>query len=791
MVKVKKISFSLIILLILLLIQLFQIQLIPNSAIDSGPPEISSISETSKVTNTDHDSHQQSLEGFRGSVLINRIIHKNEIITITEDTIWGNLTIRDDATLNVENCELEIKGMLKIKDNGRLFIKNSNLTISPGPVGPQDIIINFSNNAKVRIDNSLIFTNPQPSNTNISYLLSDDSSEVTIINSNMNCKLPAIVNMDIELTPPTAGTFILTGETNWIIQDSIIDGFLKIVNFTLLGRWFLFTLQQSASLNMKNCVGFMNDNSQPFIKPIAGQLKLEDCRIPQGVIDVEVVAEFEAINLSIVDLNIRDQTKSRIIRSTISNSCDLGSLAIIPTSTGSTTTVLEDNDDKPKATMYMEDTYIGNTYIGQGNSTSIIINSTFQRVSLLADAKIELDNCKVLTSLESKENTTVMIENTSVPNINIAERCQITIHQNPKIGDIISFTTHFNYHGKIKLRSTNILVMDVFAGDQVPPEEYGSWYQPDKNVSQVLVEMMDSKIGSLRSEDDADITLILDNSEVSEFIFKNFKNELVSINIYDLNGKYTIPEPWPELKLQIFIYYNVGFTTTVNSEPVIAKTIVENTAGKKIITSYTNDNGKIYLDLLNREYTKTGIILAGEYSVQFNYLGFEERVVLDPQINEERAVQWKDKGTPTIDVIKVDTKYQRTERGSRIKAVITDSEVKVIANATIFYKYKKDSGWSEWKTEKMIVVDNNTFEGNLPQMPDGTEVRFYIVTYDVLGNEFKSDQQSYFISNTNLVFFVSVISFILVIIILVSLIYYKRRMKVRKYLNKPKSTIKR
>ena len=739
------------------------------------------------------DQTQLNLEeSFTRGLVIDLTFHKNDLRTINEDRVFGNVTVRDDATLNIKDCEVEILGKLKVMGNGRIFITNSNVTIAPGPVDPHEIIINFSDNAKVRIENSNIYTYPQPTLTNISYLLSDDTSEVTIIKSYLNFKLPAILNMDIELTPPTAGTFILTGETSWNIIDCKVEGFLRIVPVngrdTLLGRWFLFTLQQSAYLYMKNTNGFMNDHSQPFIKPVAGKVKLENCRVPQGVIDVEVIAEFEAINLTIVDLNFRDQSKSRIISSTIINTLDLGSLAIVPPGAGSLD--LDETDtEKPKSRLYIEDSSIGDKLLARGNSSTEIIRSTIDRCLTEEEAKLLIIDSEIKTLIDIAENSYLKIENTTLPNINMAGRSRLDVNHGQVTNAINKITTKFNFRGDLIFQHSKIKHMEVFGGDAVPPNLYGPWYDPNRNVSKVTLTMKNSTIDVLKTEDDAELYLILQDSAIGEFDFKKFKNESVIISILNISSKYTIPQQWPDIDLKFLIYHKIEVEATVNGQPVTASISVTNNDGEEIISKVTSEQGKTEFELLYNQYSTAGQIVAGKYSIVLKYLGFLTHKNTTAERNEEISIQWEDHQPPTIGKVDINTDFQRTKRGTRISAKITDAGVKIIANATIHYQYRTNGDWNDGESISMIEVSENMFEGEIPQLPQGAEVQFYITVEDKLGNKVVSEKFTYKIPNTDFFMTVTILLFLLVIFILALLVYHRRRKRFRKYLNKPKENL--
>jgi hypothetical protein len=655
-----------------------------------------------------------------------------------------------------------------------------------------DIVVNFSNNAYVKISDSNLFTHAQPTPTNISYLLSDDNSEITIIRSYMNIKLPEIVNLDIELTPPTAGTFILTGETIWNIQNCTIESYLYYNEEEMLaGRWFVFTLQRKSKLYMKDSVGSLeNSDTNPFIKPVAGYVKLENCVVRRGVIDNEVVGEIEVINLTISNLNLRDQTKSRVVASEIINNVDLGGVAIY-----SPSAVV--GAEKPKATLHMEDSIIGaNTdsdgiFFAIGNSTSKVIGSKFKKGIIQSEAKVTLIKCSVDQFMEGNDEGSLILENSTVPKVFLDENCKLAVYSSLGNKPIDTVTTKFNSRSKITTHTAKIKTLEVWPGDNIQPENYGAGYEPDRNVSKISVHMINSSLEQLRATDDAEIFFTLQNSQVNDFAFDTFKNEQVIITILDLGSTYNIPDPWPEVDLEINIYHRIQLKSTVNNKAVKSHISVKNDNNEEIIKSYTNENGVLDIELFSKQFTTSGSQIAGEYSIAASYLGFSKQLKAESKVGEELLIAWEDYNTPTISNIKVDTSYQTTERGTFIQANIADTDAKVVANATIFYQTRNKGQWSEWKTAAMVEIDDNLYEGTIPQVEPGSAVRFYIEAYDILDNKEESEKHSYEIEDTQATSALALGLVILVIIFLILLFVFRRRAKVKKYLNKSKSNLTR
>ena len=732
------------------------------------------------------------------AISVDLIINKDQLREFTKDRGVNNVTIRDEATMIIKDCEFWINGSLKVMDNARLFIMNSTVHIEPGPVDQQEIIINFSDNARVQISDSNLYTCPQPSVTNISYLLSDDNSEISIIRSYLNLKLPAILYQDIELTPPTAGTFILTGETNWNIHNCTIECYLYFdENDMLAGRWFLFTLQRRSGLYIKDTVGSMeNDETQPFIKPVAGFVKLENCIVRKGVIDNEVIGELEAINLTIFNLNLRDQTTTRIFRSNIENNIDVGSLAIFSPA---------DIGTKPKATLYMEDSIVGTTLtsggmlLAAGNSTTTLKKCSLKKCSVHSSAKIQFVNCSIEQLIDGKDSSQITLENTTVLNIFLNDYSELNINSKSVTLPINTITTQYNCHAKISLHEVTIKTLEVWPGDNIPPEEYGSGYEPDSNISKLTIKMVNSDLDKLLSSDDAEIFLTLQDSTVNEFAFKKFKKEHILISILDLGSIYYIPETWPDIDLKIMIYHELSIITQANGNPIKSSICVTNNK-EEVLSSYTSEAGEKDLELFYEEYTSNRVSLAGEYSIKVTYLGFSELLNTNAEIGDNYLINWEDHTPPIIgnENISINKDYQRTERGTLIRVYVADSEVKLVANATIYYQTRKNNGWLPEKNVPMIEVGSNKFEGVLPQVEPGTEVRFYIVAYDILGNNNKPndlnepddlDMHSYKIEDTRLINIAITLVLIISIFFLILVYIFSRRRKLKDYLNKPRTTV--
>jgi hypothetical protein len=718
------------------------------------------------------------------STSIDLIINREQKREFIKNRGFNNVTIRDNATMTIKNCEFWINGSLKIMGNGKLNIINSTAHIKPGPVGPHEIIVQFLENAQVNIIDSNLYTHPQPTPTNISYLLSDDNSNITIANCYLNLKLPPVISQDISLSPANAGTFILSSQTIWNIQNTTIEAYLKFDENELLeGRWFLFSTLGRSQFFMKNSVGSIeNYESQPFLKPVSGFVKLVNCQIRKGVIDNEVVGEVEAINLTIHSLHLCDQSITRMYESHIEDNIVLGVLAVYA----------EDVGEKSKASLYFENSILGTTFdasgtlLATGNSTSIIIDSSLKKSSIQENAIVSCINSDIEQLIEVKNKGTLTLENSPVSSIFLDGNCDLNIFSNPSILPTDKIISQYNCQAEIELHDAEIRTMEVWPGDNIPPTEYGACYQPNKNVSKLNINMINSTLDKLSSSDDVEISFTLQNSIITDFIFNKFKDEPTIISILDIEGQYEIPEPWPEIDLKILIYEKLNFQTFVNDKFQMTDISVINADGEKIISTETNGQGRIELELLYEQYNATGASEAGEYYINSTFLGISQ-IKSATEIKNNPIINLKDDKKPEITDVSVHTEYLRTAREIRVNAIIIDSDVKVIANATIYFQYYlPDSGWSSWENKKMIEIENNSFSVELKKLPQGAKIRYYIVANDILGNRVVSNKYMHTIPQTDLLYGITIGSLMFIIIFLIILFFVWRRRKFKKYLNKPK-----
>jgi hypothetical protein len=742
---------------------------------------------------SDHDScdstEDKKIESFKSEIfsgtragtLLNLKLKNSESLTIKSHEAYRNVTVRDYATLIVENGELEINGTLTVQNNARFFVINSTVTISPPSLPDNVIIVNISNDATLQIRDSTFITNAQPSHANISYLLSDDSTSVTIDNSKLIAHLPSIPNLSIYLTPPTAGTFILTGETNWNIIDSYLEGHLSYNESDYLtGRWFWLTLQSKASLKLKNTNLWVNEETQPIIKPVSGHLVIEDCEIKTGVIDAEVVSNLNIKNLTISHLNIRDQSKAVVYDSNILENLDIGSAAIF--------SPVESEGSEPEAIAHIYNSTITNSIFISGNATGYIQNCIFNDCSINNNGSASIAN-STLTRVIAYDSGELDIEHSISKQIFIEKESKLYI--NSPIQDIEWVRSGYNCSSKITINNANIDKLEIWPGDNfgpysIDPLDYGAGYNKDLNVSNIYINLINSNINTIRTYDDEIVTFELVNSEIKDFIITQFKFETISFTIIDIDSSYMLPDLKKFPDAELIIQYKLIVNIQLNNKPINGLVEVQNEDYEINIINRTNKNGQATFNLVHEIISSSGSTYIEDYSYKVTYYGLQEESQIRLIHTQELFINLTDTTPPLITNIEYGPKTWNLEKDVTVKVTVNDEDVQSIANVTLYYT--RDDG-NTWQSISMQEVEQGHYETEIPKQDWGDEIEFYIVAYDILGNKAQTRPKSYSVAeeefNMLLIVFLAII--ILFIIGVLKAVFNAR--KIKKYMNQ-KTSIK-
>jgi hypothetical protein len=759
------------IVLLLLLIPTFTINPSSNFALTSDFEDVTEFEP-------DLETHPDQ-QDTRGSILLTLKLKNSEVKTIKSKEAYRNVTVRDYATLIVENGELEINGTLTVEDNARFFVINSTVTISPPALPDKVIIVNFSDAAIIQIRDSTFITNPQPTHANISYLLSDDSTSVSVSNSTLIARLPTIPTLDINITPPTAGTYILSGETNWNVRNSYLMGNLSHNETgSLNGRWFWFTLQNKATMKLKNTNLWICDDSQPVIKPVSGLLEIEDCEILNGVIDAEVVSNLNIWNLTISHLNIRDQSEAVVRDCLILENLDIGSAA--------TYSPIETGGSEPEAKADIFNTTVVQLVLISGNATARLQNCNLNETSISNNGLAVIQNSSLHRS-KVYDSGELEFEYSSAEQIFIEKESKLTINT-PK-NNIEWVITKYNCKSMVTIINANIDLLEIYPGDNFGPSSkdpvvYGAGYNRDLNISNVYITLKNSDVNTVQTYDDEILTFDLSNSKINNFKVYRFKYENASFTIIDKDSLYELPDLQDFEEGEIVIQYEFGINLLLNNEPV--KALIEILDdNKNIITSQkTDENGYAVFNLDSQIIDKSGSKTIENYWYKINYFGFQNEYELKLTKSLVHYINYTDINPPRIMDIEYGPTTWNLEKDVKVTVSVDDDGVQSIANVTLYYS--KDNG-KTWRALSMHEVENGQYETVIPKQVWGDQVEFYVEAYDILGNKAQTKPKSYTVAEEEF----NVLVIILLAIIVITLIGIVKAVfnarKVKKYLNKKTS----
>ncbi len=714
----------------------------------------------------------------RGNDQSDLLVEASETKKITQPDNYGDLVLMDYATLIVENTELEFNGTVSILDNSRLFIINSTVTISPPALRDDVIVVNIKGEAMVQLKDSTLITNEQPSLTNISYLISDDRSTVNVDNSKIIAYLPAITNQDIFKTPATAGTYILTGETQWTVKNSDLEGNINYdeSNATdpMKGRWFWLTLQRKAKLKLVDTNLALNEEDQPLLKPISGTLEFENCKITSGIIDAEVISKLKVDNLTISHLNVRDQSQATIKDSNIVHNLDIGSAAIFSPETGGSA---------PVARVDIQDSFVGGAIIMSGNATAELRNCDASEFSINNNGSATLKNTTV-NRITVYDNGVLDSEYSETSNIFIEKNSRLTVTNSPE--KIKWIRTGYNCQSIVQIENSEIGRFEIWPGDnlapiQIDPVQYDAGYDRDLNLTKLHITLVNSVIDNVRTYDDEYIVFDLTDTIIKEIIISEFKYENISFTFINVSSQFPIPEILGNEEVIVYIQHKYEINVNLNLLPVKATIEIFDENNNLITRAKTNDNGKAIFYLNYQTIDISGTNEYEHFKCIISYFGISEEYDLILSSSKVEYINLTDFDPPVISNIEFGPARWNFEQEVKVKAIITDEDIRSISNVTLVYS--NDNG-KTWRTKLMHELDEGHYEAKIPKQEWGATVEFNIVTYDILGNRAESDQKSFSVAEEEINLMIAIIIILAILILIGSIKVLVQNRKIKKYKNR-------
>lgn len=676
----------------------------------------------------------------------------SERLTITKTAYCDNITLGDNATLIVEDTHLDINGIIRMSKNARFSIIDSRVELNPPALNDSTHVLHIVNDAMITVEeDSIVIFNPQPTATNISYMLLEDSSSFYLVNSSLTGNQPSVIHQSIELASVTAGVYLLSGYASWHVIGSSVNGELSPD-----GRWFWCSLHQRSTLTIEDTI-LQLSSSDVFLKPVSGLTTINNSIIIRGLIDCEVTAEIQVQDTIFHSpVVLKDQTNAKFSNCTFLNGVKTGSaLSMGDVQQGqSPETVLEISGSVLKTDLNCE-----------GNSSTRVKDSTIKTITLTKNASIEITNSSIQGLVTLNQNSQAVICHSM---LNAAILNSITIYDQAFL--------HLE-------ACQNISEITL--------------YTPDRKGREIAVNLRDVQIPNLN----------IYSTTVSRIRFENavcnisFYND-VNITFECFNTTFERLKPWRSGENVTFTFLLVNSTTP--DLTALNKNITVNILHRLEVLVNLNDNGIeadvevldsfetmwkgrstsgiISFDLPYQIINDGSVETTEDYTVKASYLGFSEEIDLALTSSKQVIFDWEDLKPPTVTNISINPGHWNLGKEITVSATITDEGVMSISSATLFYCI--DNG--NWVEVKMFRVGKNRYEAAIPKQGSICSITYYISTVDLAGNEADTNKKSLNIGREeSLIFF----SGIIILACLISAITFRRiiiHRKIKGYADKYK-----
>ncbi|UCE74231.1 MAG: hypothetical protein JSV56_00620 [Methanomassiliicoccales archaeon] len=676
----------------------------------------------------------------------------SETMTITGTATCKNITLSHDAKLTVENGYLQINGIISMSDNTRFIVKHSTVKLNPPALNDNIHVLHAVDNAMIKVedDSNLIF-NPQPTPTNISYMLLEDYTSFFIINSAFSGDLPSIINQSIEIASVTAGVYLLSGDASWHIVNSDVTGSLSFEGGVLNGRWFWCSLHQRSSVTIDNTDIELTGISSSFIviKPVSGVTTINNSRILGGTIEGEVTAEiyFENNNFH-TKVELRDQTHAKISNCTFQKDLIIGSALSMIGETHITETYVEINNSTFERNLKCE-----------GNSTTSLKESTVRKINVKHNTTIAVVDSIIGERVSVRDNAHAEFMDSPVDSILIDETAHLTFESDQKISVIYLYGSGIcNDEITASLKKTQ--VQDIYINSN---------FTSSLSFENVL-------IGNISFYNDINATFECINTSLDNLV-RLRSGENVTLNFIIVNS--TSPDlSILNINITVRIYYRLFVQVMLNDKPLEAEVELQDDYGSK--WGGKSLFGMISFDLLYKFIENETVFINQNYHLKSSFLGFLE--MKDVVLTSSKTVifDWIDIIPPTISNISYEPDQWNQGKEITISANLVDEGVMSISSVTLFYRI--DDG--DWKEIKMFRIGEDTYRTAIPKQSKKCKISFYISAEDSVENIGISEIQSISIGEEENSLY---LSGVVLIICLISVVIIRRAViyrKIKKYANK-------
>jgi hypothetical protein len=679
------------------------------------------------------------------------ILKGSQVLTISGVETCFNISIEDEATLILKNANLRVNGIIRMSDYARLFIITSRLELSPPAIEDSIHVVHFMDNSMCKAtDNSYVIFKPQPTPTNISYMLMDDNSEFFLIDSTFRGDLPSIIDQSIEVASVTAGVYLLSGSASWYMFNSNIIGTVSLDGVELTGRWFWSSLHQRSSIYIDNTDMELLSNSASYtiLKPVSGSITVKNSRIFGGKVDVEVAAQ-AVMESSTFDYMVRfmDSTMSTIKDCTFKKDVSIG-----------TTLAITEEEYNPETSVEISESIFEGRLRCVGNSTTSIFESSFSNLYAGINSTLHITNSSIEEHLSIRDQGYAEVVGCDIESILLDDSSTLDLENSQEISSI-------TFYGNNEYQTKGIIVFDeIRVNTTIFQSNFdNSLTFENAEVSEIrfyneikaIFELVNSSVGSitpLRSGENVTLTFIIVNTTTSDLMALS---DNITVHIY--------------YRLKVHVKLNDGYIDT----EVEARRALES-------WRQNTQNGIATFDLHYRTKTRYGITTTMNYQVFTSHLALSETKDIVLVTSMTLVFDWIDPFAPIILNLTYNPSDWNLGKDITVSVNAYDMGVESIGATTLFYR--KDKG--EWGQINMFKTNDNTYEAIIPKQTESGTLSFYIESEDKAGNVARSEVAEVSVGGQeNVVFYSGIIALFGVIAVFGAKRMIVRK-KIRAYANK-------
>ncbi len=656
------------------------------------------------------------------------ILKGSDIMTITGMASYDNLSISDEGTLIVENAYLRINGLIRMSDWARFFIFRSTVELTPPPLNDSTRVVHAIDNSVIKVlDGSNLIFNPQPTPTNISYMLLEDESCFIVKDSTFSGDLPSIINQSIEVASVTAGVYLLSGYASWHMINSYVEGTLSLDGGELTGRWFWCSLHQRSSLTIEDTDIQLTSFSESYtlLKPVSGLVTIKDSKILGGSVDVEVIAQAELVNSTFSSIvEFKDQSNAKVSKCTFQKDVTVGSALSMVEVTYNPETNVE----------ILNSTFERNLKC-EANSSTYIEDSNLKSLNVKDNASIKIVQSSIESMTNIRDHSRSEIMDSSLGSMMIDDTASLIFDDN-QISTVIFYGTGELEEGGITfLRGTYIknIVIYPYLLYSIVFENLAvgnvSFYN-DINITFQCLNTSIDNLKSMRSGENVSMSFIIVNSTTP--------------NLSALNRNITVN-----------IYHRLEVLVELNGEGLETGVIVEDDIGHE--WKRDSISGVISFDLPYKFIHNETESITQNYFVKASFLGFSDTKEVVLTSSKTVIFDWEDTIPPLIFNVSLGPKEWNLGKDITIRAVAIDLDIASISSVALFYRI--DEG--EWSEVQMFKIGDDTYETMIPKQSESCTMTIYVSSEDMAGNVANTELQRLEIGQQeNIVYYGGIIALI-------------------------------